>query len=436
MIGNFTISMQRCVLLSALLLVPLPYSAVSLAEAATAQTAEKKPARKVRRTATMREQVYKRLEAVQKLADEKNYAAATEKLDALSTLKRNSYEQAMTWNMAAYIAFNQENFPKAIAAYENITVLKSIPESLEQSSYYSLAKLYLMQEDYKKALKALNTWFSLVDSAGAEAYILRAQMYYQTEAYAKALPDVKKAVAINAEQGKKPRENWLLLERAVYYQNKDYRSMERCLKDLIQYYPKGQYWLQLSAVYNELAQPEKELATLETAYAQGVLTKETELVGLAQTFLSQDTPYKAAQVILLGMQEGTIPDSAKNLSLLGDSLMMAKEYEQAIDVMNRAADKSQAGKDFFKLAQIYTERQQWSEAIKNVDKALKLGELRNIENAYVLRGLILFNLQRLDEAKTQFQALEKYPNSEANAKQWLTYIEAEIQRQAYMQQQL
>jgi len=54
--------------------------------------------------------------------------------------------------MFAYVYFNQEDYKKAIGAYKNVVATKNIPESLEQTTLYSLAKLYLIQEDYKNAL--------------------------------------------------------------------------------------------------------------------------------------------------------------------------------------------------------------------------------------------------------------------------------------------
>ena len=425
---------------SALTLVVLlglpPTAAAAQSASSSAETAgqeKTKPRRKVKRSQTMRPVVYKKLEAIQKLADEKNYASADKKLAAIQKMKRNSYEQAMTWNMVAYISFNQQQVDKAIKAYNEITKINNIPESLAQTSYYSLAKLYLMQEQYQPSLAALNSWFAIVEKPSSEAHILRAQIYYQLEQFAKALPEVKKAQRLAKAQGKKPRENWLLLERAVYFQNQDYRAMERCLKDLLAYYPKPQYWVQLAAVYNELQKPGKELAALESAYDQEMLTTEAQLVSFSQALLAAEIPYKSAQVLLLGMKEGVIDASAKNLSLLGDALMIAKEYEQALDVMGKAAEQSQQGRDFFKLAQIYSQRQQYALAFKAVQKTIALNDVDKPKELLTLKGLILFNLDRLPEAKQQFSRLQSLSGSEATAKQWLAYIDSEQTRRAYMQ---
>ncbi|MBQ0731777.1 MAG: tetratricopeptide repeat protein, partial [Oleispira antarctica] len=248
--------------------------------------------KRVRRAQTMRPKIFKKLDKVRELTDTKKYSEAASTLKSISSIKRNSYEIAMTWNMHAYMHFNQENYSAAAEAYEKIIAGKRVPESLLQTTLYSLSKLYLMQQNYKTALVTLNKWFDVVENPGAEAYVIRAQVHYQLEQFKQALPDVKHAISMTLEKGKKPRENWLLIERAVYFQNKDYVSMERCLKDLIAFYPDSasasQYWIQLSAIYNELGKSDAELATLEAAYEQGLLSKEAQQVNLAQAMLGKD----------------------------------------------------------------------------------------------------------------------------------------------------
>lgn len=399
------------------------------------QAQAKKSKRKVRRAQTMRAKIFKKLDSARELSDNKKYNEALDVLSAVGKIRRNSYEVAMTWNMQAYVHFNQENYAQAIEAYNQVLNTKKLPISIEQTTLYSLAKLYLVQEQYQDALTSLNKWFSVKDKPGAEAYVLRSQMQYQLKQYKQALPDIKTAIKIVKTKGKKPKENWLLVERAIYFNNKDFTSMERTLKELITLYPKSQYWLQLSAVYNELGKPEKELSVLQTAYDQSLLSNESQVISLAQAMLALDVPYESAQIIIDGMKSNIVEENGKNLSLLGDAFMIAKEYDQAIKVMGQAASLTQQGKDFYKLAQIYTERQDWAAALKNVNSALVDEQFNNIEDALVLKGLILFNLNDLEEAKRVFTKAKEFESSKKAANQWLVYISGESKRRQYMAQQ-
>jgi len=421
-------------------------------EASAESVVEAAPIKKkrTRRAQTMSTKIYNKLDKVREYVDEKNYQDAESLLISLSKTKRNSYEKAMTWNIEAYLHYNQEKYNDAAASYEKIVAQDNIPESLEQTTLYSLAKLHLIQQDYTQSLTAMNRWFKVVKKPSAESHILRAQMYYQLEQYSNALPDVKAAFALTKSAGKKPRENWLLIERAVYFQNKDYASMERCLKDLIALYPSsssiGQYWVQLGAVYNELDNLDAELATLETAYDLKLLVKENQLISLAQAMLGKEIPFKAAQILTQGMNDKVIKESAKNLSLLADAFMLAKEYNQAIITLEKTAKLSNSAKDYYRLAQIHTERQDWQQGLENTNRALASqnkinGNNENIKSslAYVeesdlriLKGLVLFNLNDLLLAKAEFEMASQFKRSEKMAGQWLRYIDSEQKRMDYL----
>lgn len=402
------------------------------ASAHAAEPPEAVSKKRVRRTPALRPVVFQRLDAARELSDNKQYAEALDKLASLEKMPRNSYEQAMTHNMYAYVYFNQEKYPEALASYDKVIAIDSIPESLEQTTRYTMAKLQLMQERYADALAMLDSWFAIAEQPNAEAYMLRAQVLYQLERFSKALPDVKKAIDMTIAGGGVPKENWLLLERAVYYQNGDFAAMEHCLKNLLAWYPKAAYWIQLSAVYHELGKTDKELSTLEIAWEQSLLKQESQIVSLAQAMLMKEIPYKAAEILLRGMRDGLVEESARNLSLLGDAFMLAKEYQQALAMMEKAAAASNAASDYYKLAQIYTERQQWDKALDNINRAVADDSLDAIHQAYILKGLVLFNMNRLALARDAFRQAASYPAAEKMAAQWLQYIDNEEKRRAYM----
>jgi tetratricopeptide (TPR) repeat protein len=457
-LGGTYLSVFSQLTIAGLVFSCLSYSSLALAkedviEGKSAESsAEEAPVnkRRVRRAQTMSTKIYKKLDKIREYVDEKNYQDAESLLASLEKTKRNSYEKAMTWNMEAYLHYNQEHYTNASESYEKIIEQDNIPESLEQTTLYSLAKLHLIQQNYSEALVAMNRWFKVVKTPSAESHILRAQIHYQLEQYSNALPDVKAAIAITETVGKKPKENWLLIERAVYFQNKDYVSMERCLKDLIALYPNsssiGQYWVQLAAVYNELDDLDAELATLETAYDLKLLVKENQLISLAQAMLGKEIPFKAAQVLTQGLEEKVIKQSAKNLSLLADAFMLAKENDQAIKILGKTAELSNSAKDYYRLSQIYTERQEWELALKNVSRALSLQEnvakpsksskksSRHIEESdlRILKGLVLFNLNDLLLARAEFKLATQFERSEKTATQWLRYIDGEQKRMAYL----
>jgi tetratricopeptide (TPR) repeat protein len=417
--------------------LPMAVSSVSAEDAAAdansaAQQEEASASPRVRRTQTLREVVYEKLEDARNLADEEEYSDALDVLARLEKRKRNSYERAMTHNMVAYVYTAQEKYDEAIIAYSQVLDIDNAPDSLKQTTLFTLAKLYMMQERYDESLNTLNSWMESSDKVGADAYLLRAQVQYQREAFGLAKDDVTTAVSMRKESGSKAPESWLLLQRAALFQLKDYAGLAANLESLVANYSKAEYWMQLAAVYNELGRSEQELATLETAYDMKLMTKEGEYLNFAQALLAREIPYKAAHVLEDGMQADIVEKSARNLSLLGDAWMMAREYDNAIVSMTAAASESGKGSDYFKLAQIYTERQEWNKAFDFSQKSLQVGDLKAPHQALIIKGLAQYNLNHLEEAATTFFQAARYPAAEKTAHQWQEYIESEQQRREYI----
>lgn len=405
-------------------------SADEVKEVAAQEEASASP--RVRRTQTLREIVYEKLEEARHLADEEQFDGALEVLARLEQRKRNSYERAMTHNMVAYVYSAQEKYDDAILAYSQVLEIDNAPDSLKQTTLFTLAKLHMVQEQYEESLNTLNQWMESSDKIAADAYLLRAQVQYQREQYTLAKDDIVTAVSMRRDAGSKVPESWLLLQRAALFQLKDYPALALNLEALVAEYSKAEYWMQLAAVYSELGRSEEELATLETAYDMTLMTKESELLNLAQALLAREIPYKAAHVLEEGMKSEVVEKSARNLSLLGDAWMMAHEYDNAIVSMTEAATKSEKGSDYFKLAQIYTERQEWSQALEFSNKSLSVGDLKAPYQALIIKGLAQYNLDRLEDAATTFFQAARFPAAEKTAHQWQEYIESEQQRREYI----
>lgn len=383
----------------------------------------------VRRTPSMRQNVFDKLERARDKADQGEYEKAQKILDSLlNGSGLNSYERAMAWNLKAYVYYGRDQYSQTARAYRKVLEQDNLPRSLEQNTLYSLTKLYLVQEQYKKALPIINRWFSLVENPGAEAWILKGQIHYQMGDYQKALEPIRKAIALGEKSEGKPAENWYLLARAVYYQLNDYEGLRDVLSALVRYYPKRQYWIQLAAVYGELGQSKKQVAALETAYEQGLFEKESDYTMLARQFLNQDVPYKAARVLKQGLEKKVVEANAENLRLLADAWIMAKEDAKAVAAMERAAAKADTGEMHLRLAQIQLGRGGYAKALEAAKRALEKGGLDRPDRALVVKGLALFNLDKLDAARVAFREARSYEKSRETAKQWLSYIEREAKR--------
>jgi tetratricopeptide (TPR) repeat protein len=426
-------------MLAAQALIPAvlqPYTDQPLLGIAQAQEQAPKKEQQTKRTQAMNNMVYEKLQEAQEAVEAKNISGALSLLNELKNGKKklNDAELANVLNMYAFIYYTQEDYPKALQAYQQIITLAQAPEGTVIQARYSVAQLYFVTEDYKRGVEALLEWFKVTPNPTASAYMLLAQGYYQLKEYDPALKNVEMAINMYKEKGKVPKENWYGLQRFLYYEKENFKKVVEILNELLVYYPNKQYWVQLSAMQAELKNDKRQLAAMETAYVQGMLTNERELINMAYLFLASEVPYKAASIIDKGIKEKIIEPSSKNLELLGNAWRSAQEIKRAIPEMAKAAEKSDKGDLWARLCNIYLDNDEFQKAVDSCEKGLGKGGVKRPDTAYLVKGMALFNLKQYTAARKAFDEAGKDKRSKQYADQWIDFMDRELARQKSLEQ--
>lgn len=385
-----------------------------------------------KKTPALREQVYSQLARAQQLADEGDVQAGLQALNNVESKlsSMNSYERAMLWNFYGYMYYGQDDIAKAISYFDKVTKEEAIPEALEQNTLFSLAQLALGQGDYAKTLAYLDQWEQLVGAEQKQkAYVLKAQALYQKGDYQQALKPI--STAINAVEAKQqvPEENWLVLQRAVFFELEQTDNVAKVLEKMVRYYNKPEYWVQLAGVYGQLGQEEKQLAMLETAFQQGFLTKGQDLLNLAQTYFFSDVPFKAGQVLEQSLETGAIECSLRNLKLLAQAWVAARETDKANAALQAAAELSDNGQLDAQRATLMLNAERNKEAIAAAEQALRKGNLEQPGSMHLVIGMAELNLENFNAALKAFAEAKKFDDSRQSAAQWERYAQAEQKQQ-------
>ena len=354
-------------------------------------------------TASMREATYKELAKAQEAAEAENFSEAIQVLDKLGKSDLNNYERAQMLNLYAYIYYSQDNVAKAINAYEQLLAQPELPEAMKTGTVYTLSQLYFSQENWQKSIDMLEWWMSLTKDENLTAYEMMAQAYYQMEQYRKALVPAQKVIDLTKAAGQPVKENNYLLVRVLYYELGENEQVAATLKELIKRYPKKQYWIQLASVYGQMEDQRKQLNVMELAYLQGYLEKETEVLTYASLLLNEDLPVRAAKVLQKGLDDGIITSTLDHWRLLAQAWTLAQEYEKAIPALTRAAELSEDGKLDIILAQSYMNLGRWSEAVAAARNGIRKGGLDRTDQAQVLIGQALFEMDQFDDARQAFE---------------------------------
>jgi tetratricopeptide (TPR) repeat protein len=401
----------------------------------TALAQQNKDEQKTKETVAMSQQVYEKLTEIQELIEAKDYATAEKAtVDLRGQKKLSDYERAQIWNITAYSYYLQERYADAINAYDQVLAQPGLPEALLQSTLKTKAQLMFTQEDYEGALVVIRELISVIPEPSADVLMIEGQALFQLQRYDEALVPIKTAINMYREQGQTPKENWLLLLRVIYFEQKDYESMIGVVKELIAYYPKDTYVLTLAGIYSELGDTKKQLALTEVLYEKGYLNTASHVVNLANLYLLHGVPYKAAVVLEREMGEEIVDANERNLRLLSQAWYQAREDEKAIPPLERAAKMSEDGELYVRLAQANINLEHWSEAAEAVREGLRLGGLKRTDQANIMLGMALFNQKRLEQARRAFQAAQNDNRSRRAAQQWIAYVDSEIKRRDLLNQ--
>ena len=395
--------------------------------------------RKTRKTPAMRERVYSQLARAQKLADEDKIAEGLAVLDKVKTRinQLNSYEKAMLWNFYGFIHYGNEDSANALKAFENVVAQENIPESLEKSTLFSLAQLNMAADAYDKTLKYLSRWQAVKgEPLNNNGLVLKANAYYALKDYAASEKVISQAVEAAFAEGKLPKENWLVLKRALHYELKQIDKVTQVSEDLVRHYSKPKYWVELANMYGETNQSQKQMAVMEAAYQQGYVTKSKDLQSLAQLYFFAEAPYKAAKLLSENIETGRIDTDVKVLRFLAQAWTVAKEPFKAIPVLQQAAELSSDGNMDLKLAEAYVAVEHWKQVIEATQTAEKKGKLDNRGNLYIARGMAQFNLKNYNAAIKSFETAKLEKRQRKIANQWLKYAKSEKLKQEKLDQSL
>jgi len=393
--------------------------------------------RKTKQTVAMSQQVFEKLTEIQERVEAKDYAGGQQAINGmLANDKLTPYERAQVNNLSGYSYYLQERYPDAIRAYERVLAEPELPEALQLSTMKTLAQLHFTVEDYPKALETVRRLMAVVPEPAADVYMLLGQAHFQMQNYREALQPIKTAIDMFSEQGRIPRENWLLLLRVCYYELGDFPNMIEVLKDLIAYYPKDTYVLTLAGVYSELGETKKQLALSEVLYEQGFLSNPIHIVNLANLYLLHEAPYKAAVLLEKEMASNRVEKDVRNLRLLSQAWYTSREDEKAIPPLKQAAELSEDGELFVRLAQAHINLEQWDQAATAIQRGLRLGGISREDTAHIMLGMALFNQKKLSLARDAFQKAVPDNRSARTAQQWIQYVDSEIKRAEMMEQEL
>lgn len=410
-------------------LVAIIASATLVTAPATFAQDEEPPERETKEAQAVSKKVYDRIQEAQEHIDAEEFDAALKILDSLrrkDTL--TDYERTNVLNYMGFVRYSTEDVAGAIAIYKELLTIPELEPQIEKQTVYTLAQLSTMQEDYKEALAMLERWFTLETNPGPQPFILYAQNLYQESRYADMVEPIESAMRIAEQRELEVKEDWYTLLNFAYFQEENYAKVRDIQKILLANWPQKRYWFSLAGAYTELGEENNLLAAYDAAHTQGMLEKEAELVTMAQLYMSNEVPYKAATLLEKEMESGRVEKNAKNYRLLSQALMLSQEDARAIPALQAAASMSDDGELNLRLGNSHLNLGQYGECVEAVQEGVRKGGIKSPDNAQISLGMCLYNQKKYRDSINAFREARKTKRSERVADQWIKVIESDIER--------
>ena len=384
---------------------------------------------KTKQAQAVSKEVYDRIQKAQEEIDANDPQSALNILNGLRNKKGlTEYELQNVLNYIGFVYYNMEKIPEAMAIYEEMLRIPSMEDQIRKQTIYTMAQLSTMEEQYSKALNLLDQWFALEANPAPEPYILYAQNLYQVNRYSDMVKPIETAMDIARSRDLEIKEDWYVLLNFAYFQQENYKKVRDIQKILLVHWPKKRYWFSLAGAYTELGEEDNLIAAYDAALTQGLLEKESELVTMAQLYLQQEVPYKAAVLLEAEMEKGRVAKDAKNYRLLSQAWTLAAEDEKAIPALQQAARLSDEGELNLRLGNGYLNLGRYGECVKAIEDGLRKGGIKSPDNAQISLGMCLYNQKKYRDAIASFREAAKTRRSRNIARQWINVIEADIER--------
>ena len=380
---------------------------------------------------TLDEATWKRLNDVYEDVGEEKYDTAYEKLLKMAQRNGDKYQKAVISQAIAQVEWARSNYDEALTYFEEAVALDALPDLTHFSLMYQIAQLYYMKDRFDEALDKLALWMCKVpaEKITDTAYVLQASLYAQKEDWKNVLIAIETAISMSDE----PKESWYQMKLAAHFELEQFPKAAQTLEILIQSWPdKKTYWIQLSQIYYKLKMTDEALSVLALAYRRNMLDKQTDFMYLSNLYSNSAVPFKAAEVLQKGIEDGFVEANKRNWTIIADTWYAAQEMERALLAYEKAGKASEDGEMDLRRAYILVDMERWGEASEAVNSALEKGGFtdRKFGDAYVLQGMSEFNLGNYNKASAAWGRASKYPRAKKSAEQWLNHMREERARKS------
>lgn len=284
-----------------------------------------------------------------------------------------------------------------------------------------IAQTYSIEENFSEAINWMDKYFQDVIKPPANAYASYASLKYNSGDYRGSICPAYIALQMNSSS-KKPLYSMMF---GAHIKLNDNAGAEVIGEEMVELYPaEKSVYNNLFAVYSRRGKQADMLALAELARMNGIWTSETNYKQLSALFANNKTPRLAAERLQEGIEKSVVESNEDNWKRVADNFFYAKDLENAVKAYDKASSFTSSGKYDYKVAIMYQDRDDYENAVKKYQSAIRKGNLRDgdLGYAYMNLGVSQFRLGRETAAVETMKQAAKFPKVARNANAYIKYI--------------
>jgi len=378
-------------------------------KAPTKESKKKKKAEAAEPEADFSPEFRKQAPKVQKFINEKQWAdavAALPALEALPGLTPDDSKVLAIWRLQAMQATgDMDGLTLAIENYLG----KGYAQPQEIGPMHQqLAAYYNEKKDREKTVMHYRQFIDVTPDAEIEEVATLGKLYLQSSNYGDAAIWLGKAIDLSKSRGALPGEALFQLRDRCFVELKDQTGRLDNLEALVRYYPSKDYYSRIIAIYQADTQDDRTVMLnayrVAVADPKGGLATVGGYLGYADTALVAGSPGEAARGLERGMKEGIVPNAGSNQASLQEAKAAIALDRKSLPGESTAAAKNAKGEVAVKVALGYYSTGDHEKAVEMVRLGITKGGVARLDDANLLLGAALMELDRRDEARAAFEA--------------------------------
>lgn len=379
----------------------------------------------------------------------KNYPTALAILEAqLAKVPADSYDAALLYQIKVQTLLQKGDYSLAIEPLEKGIALSDsktptyYEERITREFLFFLAQLYLQEATgsknaaatarlYEKADNTMARWLKLSPKSNPEAQLIYAQLLYGRAVQVADHPDmaiIKRAleqVDIGLRLSTHPKDTFYLLKLVCLQQLERNAEAVEVLELLVKLKPEASsYWQQLAALYLGTGQDLRAVLSIERAQARGLMNTPKDHFNLIGIYFNLGQFQKAAELLEVGLHNGTVDNEIKNWELLALAYNQLERPYKAIDALKDATKAfPKSGQIEFMIAQAYHGLDKPADALPHLQAAVAKGGLTKPHSVNLFLAYVAYELKKFDIALAAAKKAAEYPEGAKDAQNMIKAVE-------------